>query len=350
MKDALATLKTASGGKGDFLYDLPWYRPDRSSRIGQNHRAGQFRPEIPAVQRSDAGGDRRRRRHALLRLVVYRRRGADRHRRPLHHPGFRRQSDKQSWLAFLDLLKKNRPRQPINGVMVAISLEDLMTLSPAEIKAHADAIRARLLELHERLKVDFPVYAVFTKSDLIAGFMEYFANLSDQGRRQVWGATFQTDDKTRNMVGEVPVEFDALVERLNSDLTDRLQEEPTPSSRVLLYGFPASGRRAEAADLRFPQSDIRADPLSRQRDAARLLPHLRHPAWHADRPADRRAGKELRRRTGWRPGLFRTRQELLPRRPDPEGDHRRSRLGFHRPCRAAARADHQGHSLHGCSH
>ena len=25
MKDALATLKTASGGKTDFLYDLPWY-------------------------------------------------------------------------------------------------------------------------------------------------------------------------------------------------------------------------------------------------------------------------------------------------------------------------------------
>ena len=147
-------------------------------------------------------------------------------------------TDKQSWLAFLDLLKKNRPRQPINGVMVAISLEDLMTLSPAEIEAHADAIRARLLELHERLKVDFPVYALFTKADLIAGFMEYFANLSDQGRRQVWGTTFQTADKTRNMVGEVPVEFDALVERLNSDLTDRLQEEPTPSSRVLLYGFP----------------------------------------------------------------------------------------------------------------
>ena len=68
--------------------------------------------------------------------------------------------------------------------------------------------------------------------------MEYFANLSDQGRRQVWGTTFQTADKTRNMVGEIPVEFDALVERLNSDLTDRLQEEPTPSSRVLLYGFP----------------------------------------------------------------------------------------------------------------
>ena len=35
------------------------------------------------------------------------------------------QADKQSWLAFLDLLKKNRPHQPINGVMVAVFLEQV---------------------------------------------------------------------------------------------------------------------------------------------------------------------------------------------------------------------------------
>src|SRR4030095_4554891 len=34
-------------------------------------------------------------------------------------------------------------------------------------------------------------------------------------------------------------EFDALLERLNNDLTDRLQEEPAPTTRVSLYGFPA---------------------------------------------------------------------------------------------------------------
>ena len=72
-----------------------------------------------------------------------------------------------------------------------------MTLTPAEIAAHADAIRTRLLELHERLKVDFPVYALFTKADLVAGFMEFFGGLGENGRKQVWGATFQTDDKTR---------------------------------------------------------------------------------------------------------------------------------------------------------
>src|SRR5262249_20405401 len=145
-------------------------------------------------------------------------------------------ADKASWFAFLDLLKKNRPRQPINGVLVAISLEDLMTLAPADIAAHANAIRARLLELHERLKVDFPVYALFTKGDLVAGFTEYFASQSDQGRRQVWGATFQTDDMTRILFGDFTNEYCDMFERCYDD--DRHQEEPTPINRVLLYGFP----------------------------------------------------------------------------------------------------------------
>jgi type VI secretion system protein ImpL len=152
-------------------------------------------------------------------------------------------TDKQSWIAFLALLKKNRPRQPINGVIVAISLEDLMTLSSADLAAHSNAIRARLLELHERLKVDFPVYALFTKGDLVAGFMEYFGYLGDQGRKQVWGATFQTADKSRNMVGEIPVEYDALLERLSEETLDRLQDEPAPNTRVLLFGFPAQMAR-----------------------------------------------------------------------------------------------------------
>src|SRR6516162_4638744 len=196
MKDALATLKSASGGKADFLYDLPWYvliGPPGSGKttalVNSGLKFPLSRGATPAAI-AGVGGTRYCdwwfTEDAVLIDTAGRYTTQDSDAT----------TDKQSWLAFLDLLKKNRPRQPINGVIVAISLEDLMTLAPAEIAAHANAIRARLLELHERLKVDFPAYALFPKGALVAGFSEYFVHLSDQGRRQVWGATFQTNDKT----------------------------------------------------------------------------------------------------------------------------------------------------------
>jgi type VI secretion system protein ImpL len=243
IKDALATLKTASNSKGNYLYDLPWYvliGPPGSGKttalVNSGLKFPLSRGATPAAI-AGVGGTRYCdwwfTEDAVLIDTAGRYTTQDSDAK----------SDKQSWFAFLDLLKKNRPRQPINGVMVAISLEDMMTLSPAEITAHANAIRARLLELHERLKVDFPVYALFTKADLVAGFVEYFGYLSEQGRRQVWGATFQTADKKRNMVGEVPVEFDLLLERLTEEQLDRLQDEPVPNTRVVLYGFPAQMAR-----------------------------------------------------------------------------------------------------------
>ena len=243
MKDALATLKSASGKKGSYLYDLPWYvmiGPPGSGKTTALVNSGLKFPlsggATPAAI-AGVGGTRYCdwwfTEDAVLIDTAGRYTTQDSDGK----------ADKQSWFAFLDLLKKNRPRQPINGVLVAISLEDMMTLSPAEITAHANAIRARLLELHERLKVDFPVYALFTKADLVAGFVEYFGFLGDNGRKQVWGATFQTGDKKRNMVSEVPVEFDLLLERLTEEQLDRLQDEPAPNTRVLLYGFPAQMAR-----------------------------------------------------------------------------------------------------------
>ena len=41
------------------------------------------------------------------------------------------------------------------------------------------------------------------------------------------------------MIGEVPAEFDALIKRLTEELPDRLQEEPDPTARIAIFGFPA---------------------------------------------------------------------------------------------------------------
>lgn len=239
MKDALTTLRSASGGKGDFLYDLPWYviiGPPGSGKTTALVNSGLNFPlargKTPQAI-AGVGGTRYCdwwfTEDAVLIDTAGRYTTQDSNQR----------ADQKSWTAFLDLLKKNRPRQPINGVIVAISIQDLITLDQAELVAHAGAVRARLLELHDRLRIDFPVYVVFTKMDLVAGFQEFFSWLGEAGRRQVWGATFQTRSKTENMVTQFPGELDALVERLSEMMPDRLQGEPDPAARVRVFGFPA---------------------------------------------------------------------------------------------------------------
>ncbi|MDP4024936.1 type VI secretion system membrane subunit TssM [Methylobacterium sp. NEAU 140] len=251
MADALATLRKSRGGKGSHLYDLPWYiiigppgagKTTALTRSGLKFPLAKGRtPEAVAGLGGTRYCDWWFTEDAVLIDT------AGRYTTQDSDP----KGDRASWLAFLDLLQRTRPRQPINGVLIAISLEDLLTGGEAEIEAHAVAVRKRLVELHERLKIDFPVYAVFTKADLIAGFTEFFGQLSEAERQMVWGHTFQTADKTRNMIGEAPAEFDALVERLNEWMPDRLQDEVAPTARVVLFGFPSQVAAVKARVIDF---------------------------------------------------------------------------------------------------
>jgi type VI secretion system protein ImpL len=237
IKEALETLKRASG-KRNFLYELPWYiiiGPPGAGKTTALVNSGLKFPlagseGVQAV--AGVGGTRYCdwwfTEDAVLIDTAGRYTTQDSDA----------QADKKSWLSFLSLLKEQRAKQPINGIIVAISVEDLVTLDTQELTAHATAIRKRLQEIHEQLKIDFPVYALFTKADLIAGFVEYFGNFTESRRRKVWGATFQTEDRRKNMVGEVPAEFDALVRRLSEETTDRLHEEPDPIARIAIFGFP----------------------------------------------------------------------------------------------------------------
>ena len=239
MQDALETLKRASGGAAAALYDLPWYLiigPPGAGKTTALVNSGLRFPlagDAYAKAVPGMGGTRYCDWWFTDRAVLidtagrYTTQDSD------------AKLDRASWQSFLGLLGQSRPRQPINGVIVAIAITDVLALSPAEVAAHADAIRKRLAELHDELKVDFPVYAMFTKMDLVVGFNEYFADLDEEKRRAVWGATFQTADKRANRVGDVPAEIDLLIERVARRMPDRLQFEPDLRTRAIMFGFPA---------------------------------------------------------------------------------------------------------------
>ncbi len=246
MKDALATLKKASGQRADYLYSIPWYviiGPPGAGKTTALINSGIKFPLMAGGAKATVEGVGGTRycdwwfaEDAVLVDTAGRYTTQD---SGTEAEGAEGNVDRRSWLAFLDLLRRSRPRQPINGVILAIAVDDLIALPEAERNAHADAIRTRLVELNDQLKVAFPVYVMFTKADLIEGFAEFFGDLRERERQIVWGATFQTEDRTKNTITEAPAEFDALVLRLSENTIDRLQSEPNQARRSLILGFPA---------------------------------------------------------------------------------------------------------------
>ena len=146
--------------------------------------------------------------------------------------------DAAGWHGFLGLLKKQRPRRPIDGVIVALSVSDLLQQGPAARQAQAAAIRARIKELHEKLGSSFPVYVTVTKCDLLAGFMEYFEPFAREEREQVWGMTFPVGAGPAQALADFPARFLELEQRLQGRVLERMQAERDLGRRALLYRFP----------------------------------------------------------------------------------------------------------------
>ncbi|SFC63472.1 type VI secretion system protein ImpL [Kosakonia oryzae] len=149
--------------------------------------------------------------------------------------------DASEWAKFLGLLQKYRRRQPINGVIVTISIADLLTQSAEASREQALNLRQRLTELHEQLGIRFPVYVLVTKADLLKGFRAYFASFDKAQRDQIWGFTFPWE-KARladfDLQGSFLQEFALLQQRLDAALPDTLLRESDAQARAECFLFP----------------------------------------------------------------------------------------------------------------
>ena len=167
-------------------------------------------------------------------------------------------SDSEGWKEFLALLTKYRKRRPVNGVVLTVSAQDLMTLGESGREANVEAARRRLVELSNELRIQLPVYVMVTKCDLVAGFTEYFDDLTQDGRAQVWGVTFPYEQALDGSATRAfPEEFDALMTRLNARVFARLEAERGARRRASVFGFPQ-----QMAALREPLIQFVTDAFS----------------------------------------------------------------------------------------
>ena len=159
--------------------------------------------------------------------------------------------DRDEWLAFLAMLLRYRPRRPINGVLVAISITDILDASESQIEAMGKKLRSRIDEVMTELKMVVPVYVLFTKCDLIAGFSEIFGDLRRSDRAQALGATLKLDVPKAQPGQLFDAEFDLLLARIHARALRRLTSERSRDAREKIYQFPLemAGLKRNASDL-----------------------------------------------------------------------------------------------------
>ena len=149
-----------------------------------------------------------------------------------------RKADAAAWQGFLGLLKQFRPRRPLNGALVTVSVMDLLLWTKAERAKYAAHVRMRLSEMVAALETRFPVYVLVTKVDMLAGFTDFFGDLDMSGRSQVWGSTFALDVDPALIAQPYARDFAMLEDRLGAELLARLHEERDLQRRASIYRFP----------------------------------------------------------------------------------------------------------------
>ena len=169
--------------------------------------------------------------------------------------------DKDEWLVFLDVLKKNRKKQPVNGVIVAIGVDSLINASLEEVEGYAEKIKERCDELLDKLEVKFPIYLMFTKCDLLDGFIDFFGDLTKSEREQVWGCTLPEEDRSSSSLADlIHTELDKLTKSLYNWRMGKLSKEGKIEKRERIFLFPLQFSDIHKKIIRFSSYLFQPNP------------------------------------------------------------------------------------------
>lgn len=238
MLEAVKTIKTSKLGQvsgSEALYELPWYMTIGNPAAGKSTAIVNSGLKFPFDDGGDAiikgiGGTRNCDWFFTTEGILLDTAG----RYSVH------EEDREEWIGFLGLLKKHRPRAPINGIIVTVSIGELMGNSPSFAINLAKSLRQRVQELTEKLEVFAPVYVLFTKVDLIPGFHEFFLDLDWNERDRVWGATIPYDQASGNeLIALFDRHFDELYEGLRAMSVAQMSRLQGESMMPGLLTFPS---------------------------------------------------------------------------------------------------------------
>ncbi|MBF0202334.1 MAG: hypothetical protein HQK66_13695, partial [Desulfamplus sp.] len=95
--------------------------------------------------------------------------------------------DKAEFELFLTLLSQHRKKEPLNGILVAISADSLLNEDELALGEKSRMIRRRINQIMRVVGAAFPVYILVTKMDMIPGFTDFCEHMDDRKESQTMG-------------------------------------------------------------------------------------------------------------------------------------------------------------------
>ena len=144
-------------------------------------------------------------------------------------------ANRSLWKKLLQSLFRVRPAKALNGVVVCVSMRDLIDPDTSRHEHLARVIRERLGEVLKGLRAYVPVYLIFTKCDALPGFAEFFTNLSRSEREQIFGCPARSSAMDPDALHR---ELSALLQTLNGQIITKVHQERDSLARAGIFRFP----------------------------------------------------------------------------------------------------------------
>lgn len=170
-------------------------------------------------------------------------------------------SDQDEWTSVIETIKKYRANRPLDGLILVISADKILTSDERQIEETAKIMRARLDEVMQRIKLRFPVYLVFTNADSIEGFRDSFSTSKKEGENLVWGATIPIE-KSDNAQSLFDGEFELLQNSIMKRRLVRLSAPFAPIRQLRIFNFPLHFGSARRKIGTFVSTLFRPNPFS----------------------------------------------------------------------------------------
>lgn len=137
------------------------------------------------------------------------------------------------WFHLLQLLTKKRPRQPLTGIVMSISVSELIQNGPSGLLQQAYIRRSCLIDLNRHTDLQLPVWVLVTQLDRLNGFVELFRRQSSQRQVEPWGIFLKEGYNTKDFKHT----FEQCHRELVASLLDCIHHEKEVNARQAQVRF-----------------------------------------------------------------------------------------------------------------